>query len=343
MKSKWSSCVQVPPPLLTKNASNMIKGIAVLMMLAHHLWGFPSRVSDLSLASPFVQIGESFKICVSIFMFLSGYGLYVTWKKRSCLNVSKRVWNTYKRFWQVFFVVVPIGILCHGIFFRWDEFIGNMLCLEYDYNHEWWFLGTYIELLVVLSWILRLESVKAFPWLIVVSAVALRASAEMLFAHLGGAFCHLFNFGYYYPSFLLGVVFAKYAWYERLSQTYAGWKSVALCVAFVTLSVFIRKIFGATVMTSIMVPAVVYLFIVMLNRIGRLKCIFCEAGKHSMNMWLVHTFFCYYWLKDIFFSVTHNAFLAYLVLVVVSYLSSILIDVFWRLIKNGMGVLTGKF
>lgn len=63
-----------------------MKGIALLLMLACHLWAFPDRipyevkigtniyVSDMELT---VAIGTFGKICVPIYMFLGGYGLVI--------------------------------------------------------------------------------------------------------------------------------------------------------------------------------------------------------------------------------------------------------------------------
>ena len=155
----------------------MIKGIAVLMMLTHHLWGFPERVADLQLGGVYVQIGSACKMCVSIFMFLSGYGLYVTYRKKQTIDCPKRVWNTYRRFWQVMMVFVPLGLL-FGCTFDLQEFISNALCLTCSYNHEWWFLSTYIELLIIFALLLPMAKSRFFSPLLVCMAVLMRVYAD---------------------------------------------------------------------------------------------------------------------------------------------------------------------
>ena len=37
--------------VLTKDYSNMVKGMAVLMMIMHHLWGFPEKIPALHLSN----------------------------------------------------------------------------------------------------------------------------------------------------------------------------------------------------------------------------------------------------------------------------------------------------
>mgnify|MGYP002515828428 FL=1 len=173
--------------VLTKDYSNMVKGMAVLMMIMHHIWGFPEKIPELPLSNLEIQMGAAGKICVSIFMFLSGYGLYYTFTKKGGIHVWHRVWNVYKRFWQVFFIFVPIGFLFLSKPFGIGEFLQNLFCLKFSYNHEWWFLGTYIELILFLPIVLLVEKKKFFPYLIVVSAIMLRGLSHVVDINSGGA------------------------------------------------------------------------------------------------------------------------------------------------------------
>lgn len=172
--------------VLTKDYSNMVKGMAVLMMIMHHIWGFPAKIPALPLSNLEVQLGAAGKICVSIFMFISGYGLYYTFNKKGTIQVWHRVWNVYKRFWQVFFIFVPIGFLFLSKPFDIWEFLQNLFCLKFSYNHEWWFLGTYIELLLVLPVVLLADKKKYFPYLVVGSAVLLRGLSHAVDINSGG-------------------------------------------------------------------------------------------------------------------------------------------------------------
>ena len=69
----------------TKDDTTLMKGLAILLMLAHHLWGFGDRlVSELPMISVTARgmefaglIGGYGKICVSMFMFLGGFGTYL--------------------------------------------------------------------------------------------------------------------------------------------------------------------------------------------------------------------------------------------------------------------------
>lgn len=172
--------------VLSKDYSDMVKGMAVLMMIMHHLWAFPERIPGLALSNLEIQIGSAAKICVSIFMFLSGYGLYYTFSKKGSIRVWHRFWNIYKRFWQVFFIFVPIGFLFLSKPFSIQEFLQNLFCLKFSYNHEWWFLGTYIELLIVLPVVLLTDKKKCFPYFVVGSAILLRSLSNIVDINSGG-------------------------------------------------------------------------------------------------------------------------------------------------------------
>lgn len=160
--------------VLTKDYSNMMKGVAVLMMIVHHLWGFPCRIPGLHILHIEEQMGIASKICVSIFMFLSGYGLYYTFKRNGSVHVVKRLKGIYERFWKIFFIFVPLGFLFFDRSFHLQEFLLNLFCLDYSYNLEWWFMGTYIELLLLLPLVLRLDTKRYFLIAVLGIAIFLR-------------------------------------------------------------------------------------------------------------------------------------------------------------------------
>lgn len=68
----------------SKEDTKCMKALAVILMLIHHLWGFPGRIEGLKYFSGggcedfTLFIGLFGKICVSFFLFLGGYGLYIS-------------------------------------------------------------------------------------------------------------------------------------------------------------------------------------------------------------------------------------------------------------------------
>lgn len=66
---------------LSLNDSNTLKGVALLLLLIHHLFYIQKGLyNDIQLVGKHYivnEIGVFSKVCVAIFVFLSGYGLTV--------------------------------------------------------------------------------------------------------------------------------------------------------------------------------------------------------------------------------------------------------------------------
>ena len=104
--------------LLTREDTKMIKGIAILLMLLHHLWGFTDRLPGGYLDQSFLIFGYDAafyiagfgKICVSLFFFVGGYGVYVSSYGKKYDLVAK-LKSLYISYWKVFLIFVPIAFL----------------------------------------------------------------------------------------------------------------------------------------------------------------------------------------------------------------------------------------
>lgn len=83
--------------MLTKDKSDILKGIAAILMLAHHLFGFPGWVIEANSYTGIINtnlraeeiIGSFGNICVGMFAFLSGYAIYM--KRDSYGRTKERV------------------------------------------------------------------------------------------------------------------------------------------------------------------------------------------------------------------------------------------------------------
>lgn len=69
------------PKSLSIQDSNVLKGVALILLLWHHLFYVDNGMySDIKVWDYGVvnQIGQLGKVCVALFVFLSGYGLIVS-------------------------------------------------------------------------------------------------------------------------------------------------------------------------------------------------------------------------------------------------------------------------
>lgn len=164
---------------LSLKESNFLKGIALLLLLIHHLFYIQNgQYDDVTIIGyGAVHIFGLFcKVCVAIFVFLSGYAC----AKTTQIASASDVWNFYKRrlkklflnYWFIWLLFVPVGMIVFGRTFtdvyrepRALNFILDFFGLlnitgQYGYNPTWWFysciLGLYflfpVLCLIVTRW-----------------------------------------------------------------------------------------------------------------------------------------------------------------------------------------------
>ena len=150
----------------SRDDTKLMKGAAIVLMLMHHLWGFPGRIAGgelwhvLSICgeSSLTYFGSFGKICVSFFFFLGGYGVYLsTHSKR--YDLIAKLKGLYLSYWKVFVIFIPLAFFfcahqptyCDEaeICTRYAEFsrqecFNNFIGFSTSYNSEWWFLNSYI-------------------------------------------------------------------------------------------------------------------------------------------------------------------------------------------------------
>lgn len=117
---------------------------------------------------------------------------------------------------------------------------------------------------------------------------------------------------------------------------------LVICLVLTGMAFVVRSKLGITEMTIVMTPLCIYLFVVFFRKIGRANQVFLFFGKHSMNMWLIHSFFCYYYFQKEMLMVSNNAIVDYVLLVVVSLVSSVMVDWMWRGIYKGIMLISNK-
>lgn len=121
----------------TKQQTQIAKGMAILLMLIHHLFFYPSDLY-VSLVKMGGQDIESYissfgKICVAMFLFLSGYGITISSVKKETSykkSVISRVINLMINYWIVFLLFVPIGFFVTERNFDSSEFVSNLFLIS---------------------------------------------------------------------------------------------------------------------------------------------------------------------------------------------------------------------
>lgn len=170
-----------------------------------------------------VNIANFCKICVSLFVFVSGYGLYLTWQKARAEGVHTSRWvyeklvRTLSGYW---FVVVLAWAVCtfldnrpylaYG--FEKSPFLGlwNML-IEFlgltnlvggaPMNSTWWYMSAAVVFIVLFPLIFKgFESIGCFCTLGVI----------LIFPRISMGFPGWVHFYAFMPIFCIGMICARY-------------------------------------------------------------------------------------------------------------------------------------
>lgn len=200
---------------LSKTDTAAIKGIAILLMLWHHLF-----LNTMDYGNFTHSLAVVFKVCVAIFLFVSGYGLtkqYSQLKKPYFKNTVKfllrRYVNFFLPYWFCFVLVVLVGNLA-GFSFH-DAYPASRNTLKcflldiwgqmgYDsFLKPWWFNKMIIQLYLVFPIMFFIIRNKYLLWIglaliIVVQLYAKIIPGNVFFIVEGGL-----------PAFYLGMLCAR--------------------------------------------------------------------------------------------------------------------------------------
>lgn len=296
---------------LSKNDTLIIKGIAICAMLFHHLYcSTPEGI--IPYYGVLSWLGALGKVCVSLFLFCSGYGLSAQFDKvRGIKRVSyfelKRFVSFYLNYWTVFLLFVPLTVFLfqRPLSDAYGEHVNILKRLVYDllgvqgfqsYNITWWF-----NKLVIILWLL-------FPllyWLakkrplftLLVSVIVARFWMTFIgWDYYGGLY-------YYQLPFVLGVVwqlvdnkFNRIEDYVKVKPGLLSFVSICLVVVFVYLRMnSVIPHWSGLSMDAFLSCAIALLAVSTIRKIRILSLVLSVLGKHSGNIYLIHTFFNGYW------------------------------------------------
>lgn len=330
----------------TKEDTLRLKGVAILFMVFAHLF---NNMELVSLSHPGLYLsGEPLVYLliygmnpVHFFIFLSGYGLYISYRKsqgttaRNKDNNYKRCLRLYIHYWITLAVFVPVGYFIVGAYTYPGSVTNcmyNIIGWKNTYNHETWFLLPYV-LLVLSSNVIFKWSDRVKPCILFCVTFGIYLVVRLM-SRFTGELTHDFIVFHWVELYLtllfpftLGLLSAKCVDVERLRGGLASWASVAIVIIAFCVIIALRNTWQ-----SVFYPFYVTIFIlafVCIKGSETVNCILSCLGKRSTSIWFVHTWFCYYLFQDFIYSFSYPA-LIYLVLLAVSYGCSIVIDLIYK-------------
>ncbi len=336
------------------------------MLLSHHLWAFPEKlpgvitgITDFIQTNSLFIIGDFCKMCVAIFMFLSGYGKSIKYSNKKP-NTFIDIKKMYFQYWKVFLIFVPLGFVFFGnqlpycqnaevysVFSRLSisELVLNFIGLLSTYNHEWWFITTYVICVCLFPFIKRMaEHLSVYLYVLLVLCfqfVFLILERYKLFEYCDITRINIRFLAPYVVCFCAGVLFAVKGLFSRFAKEINKIRFKHIFCCFIIIVVFVlRESIHQLALDSVFVILLIFALKNLLIFDSVVKKALAFLGKYSAYMWLIHSFFCYYYgpvaQSVVFF---RWAIPSLIVLTIYSLLSSILVDGLWKLVLKGLSTL----
>ena len=326
---------------LSKSDVTILKGISILIMVFLHTF---LRKSDVAICSHFILVlgtplvsylDKYAEICITLYLFLGGYGLYVRSRERA-MNNGKRILLLYLNYWLVLLCFVSLGSIVAPTLYpgSLENFLLNFFALSYSYNESWWFLAPYILLIVSSGFLFY--AVERYPgWGVFGISYLIYMGTSYTISRFGNQY--LYGHLYYIPflwfhllnGFLTGAIFAKCDMFARIKNFIAdnGLNNNCFWILILLISI-VLKIWIRSSVINIFAVIILFVCLMSMSRNRIIDSLLLALGKESTNMWYIHAFFCYYLFHDFVYSLKYPA-AVFLFMILASYVSARLITLIY--------------
>lgn len=324
---------------MTRELSQQIKGIAILMMLFLHLFNRPENVA---LCKPWIFIdGEPLVYLlrkaldpVPFFLILSGYGMFKT-ENNSLKHRLQRLLTLMIHYWIILALFVFIGSFLRPEVYPGTitDIIGNFTTYTYTYNGELWFMFPYIVLALASPLYFKLVRKCNSLIILLLSFGALHFQSWFAYHFTDIVSSHqifyniqdILKLQFY---FTLGALAAKCHIFTHISKIRGKYYVTLLGIATIIALIYF-KVFLSNDIFSQFYAFLVICAINLINISGNTARTLTALGKASLNMWFIHSWFCYHLFHDFIYAFQYPL-LIFAVLLTISYVCAIVAD---KLIK----------
>ncbi len=343
------------PKQFTKSHTNMAKGLAILLLLAYHLFGSEEAIVSMGVnhapfsLEGFLRFSGFGNICVSVFVFLTSFGIAKGllaqrealekegfWRAsyrqavgrylRLTLNFAILYLSVNLLWWYKFDYPSLYGTGDQGVLLLLTDALGlSMFFGTPTMNATWWYMELAYLLIFLIPLLTRLTEKIGYPILLLAfllpSAVTLQPDLKRYF---------------FVAAF--GVCAAWGNWLDRLLNRklhpILGWLVAILGFA---LCVLLRQNYMVQTYYLHLTDAPLSLFLVwaaagVAGSVPLLGRLLAFVGKHSMNIYLVHTFFYMMLWREYIYRFRYAG-ITFLLLLAVCLLYSVALEAFKKLTR----------
>lgn len=307
--------------MFTKEDTNVAKGVALIMMYIHHMYFEKATYEAFTI--DFFPINEAqalilsalCKICVAIFVFLSGYGLVIAYKKNQNASIKDYYRYNLGRYikyilsFMIIFIVFDLVCTLSGnannhtaVFGTGLTGIANML-LDLlglstimgtpTFCATWWYNSIFVTILLLLPilWVLYRKIGVATLLMILVLPRMLVLNTS--------------NLRWYLPSVVLGMIFADQKLFEKIhnwgrqdeytenTRNYHTILNIVTALIIIIIFANLRRTWGVLIdlTDAVLAAAIIYISYETIGAFRITKKMIGFVGIHSMNLFLCHSFF----------------------------------------------------
>lgn len=344
---------------LTKNDTQKCKGIAIIGMVMLHMF---CRLDNLPY-SPLIWIGDTpliyylgllGDVCVPIFCFCSGYAhylLYDQFGKKYKNRIPNKLLRFLCNYWIVVVLFSVLGLICGKsavIPGSLSEFLGNIFLYKMSYNGAWWFVLTYIFLLLLSPALAKLvKKTKGYLSLVIIAVSGIIYFIAYIIRFdivpiqlenlvLDWILTQMVLLGTSQLTYMIGMVCRKYSLVTKLRKA-ADKTYIRVLVSVISLCVLLLH---CVIPSAFLAPftALATLWILIVTRFPKvIEMPLCFLGKHSTNIWLIHMFFYMGLFDGLAFIAKYPPFIAifmFLICIAVSLFINVLYHPICHLITN---------
>lgn len=280
---------------MDKKTTQMIKGIAILIMIAHHFIVIP--FSDL----PYLVtlFGYACKICVAIYAVLSGYGYFFT-KEKTIRYGLKKIWGLLQIYWiSLFTLFIPTAVMGGWKITPW-KLVVQMFGLSPNLNWFAWYIYFYIFCILIMPILCRCKVFRHKAYINFILIITVPYIFEVImhivpFYETNILVQDLATCFMYFPSFLIGYWLAENKIIEKSKRIWYM-NNPVVCIVGIIMVFAIRIVIKTIAGFSLDVFYVPILICCIANLFEKVNCVLIKKGlsvfgKYSTQMWFFHAVF----------------------------------------------------
>ncbi|MDD3746254.1 MAG: acyltransferase [Anaerostipes sp.] len=320
----------------------VVKGVAILLLLLHHISGAYFRQNAW-----IFKIGFVAKVCVCIFFILSGYGLAASYENKKNKGAGDRITfvlmhlkKVMLKFWTIYLIFLPINIFYAGRSLgeiygpkRWDYMLIDFFGLNHIFKTPsmtgtWWYMGAMIVLYLLFPYLIYFmdKSKVKFFCVNLVIAICVGFAWHLSIQGTNPILFYLFPFS-------MGMILYQTDLLNRVLEMMKN--SLFLLILDVILIVILgilRWKIGNEIDTLFGI-AIILLIARVIPIKGILYRMLSMIGKYSGEIFMLHSF-VYAWCFKKYVMIFHNIFTAIILTVIYSLIFAVVVEKIEKILKE---------